>query len=115
MTRAEYHYRCRAARRSEVRVGTVWLVIFFAALFANVPLSKWVEDEAPRWLRVVYLVGLFGVLFSNVAAIGWWLRSKPRQFGLLCESCGAGLDGLNGYTAVATGNCGVCGAVVFTQ
>jgi hypothetical protein len=113
MTRAEYFERHRAARRSEVHVGTVWLVMFFAALFANVPLVKWVE-EAPIWLQVVYGVTLFALLLGNVAAVGWWVRSKPRRFGLLCGNCGADLDGLNGYTAVATGNCGVCGAAVFS-
>jgi hypothetical protein len=115
MTRSEYFARQQAARRSEVRVGSVWLVVFFAALVANVPIAAWVEREAPPWLKVTYLIAMFVGLFGNVAAVGWWLRSKPRRFGLLCGSCGAGLDGLNGYTAVATGNCGVCGSAVFTE
>ena len=82
---------------------------------ANVPLARWVEREAAGWLKVAYLVALFAALFANVVAIGWWLRSKPRRFGLLCGACGAALDGLIGYTVVATGNCGVCGVEVFAE
>jgi hypothetical protein len=115
MTRAEFYHRQLAARRTDIRVGTLWVIAFFVVLFANVPLCKWVNDRGPGWLQVVYGVAVVAFFLGNFIGVIWWERSKPRRFGLLCGWCGAELMGLNAYVAVATGNCGVCGSPVFAE
>jgi hypothetical protein len=116
MTKNDFISRQRAAKREENIVSIVWIVIFFAVLLANVPLSSWFDRNKPAvWIKVTYLCLIFGFFIGNLVLMIWSAKRRYRKFGLHCPACDKPLTHVAGQIAIATGNCGHCGVSLFEQ
>ena len=114
MTKDDFVTRQHAAKREENVVSVIWLIVFFAALIGNIPLAKWMDHHrSAAWIQVLYGSLFFGFLIGNLVVLFWVTKRRARKFGILCPGCGKPLTQVAGQIAVATGNCGHCGAKLF--
>jgi hypothetical protein len=112
MPHVEFVRRMGEARREEIWFSVVWLVVFFAVLFGQVPLAVWVTAAGEPWLIAAQIVGLFTFLFGNLCVVLWYYRHRAARFGLVCKNCGMPLHGLHGQFVVQTSRCPKCGVGV---
>jgi len=116
LTRDEFRRRLEAARREESRVGILWLCVFCAAVFAQVPLYMWVVDPAGSpWAAIAQIVEIVVLIAGNVWLIVWYFKNRARRFGLLCPGCDAALHGFAGQVVAQWGNCPVCRTAVWME
>ena len=108
MTRQEFISKNKALRRTlryaGLGFGTVILALVIG--FGTYLHEAEPPDPIPTYLMTV----LFAVLMSFVAAMDWMLHRLHKRYGLVCPSCGRTLTEVSAQIAVASGNCGWCGA-----
>lgn len=111
MTKPELVSRQEQYRRSDRRVGFSSLVFLFASMFGLMASLPWLGPEMnrSRWLGPVCLFGFLAFLIAQLVVLQWSVRRIQRKHGVVCPKCEAGLTGLTGQIALATGNCGNCG------
>ena len=70
------------------------------------------SEMAPKWLSPVWLVVFFAILFGNLPLYYYTLRGRVRSFDLVCPNCSKELWAKLMPFAVATGHCCNCGAML---
>ena len=110
MTKPEFMRRKDEAHRNGKRFGAIYLPLFFLILIANVFVVKLVPHRY-SWL---YLIVFFFLLIANVFVMRWIERRRVDKFDLRCPNCKKPLIGSLAQVAIATGNCGNCGAHLFS-
>jgi len=116
MTKQEIICRQREMERFGNKRMIGWLVFFFGVIFSGWPLSSYIErHEELTWIGPVLGICLFVFLLGNVALMLWFTKYQQRRFGISCPSCGKSIIGFDAKIAIATGNCGQCGARIFND
>ena len=111
MTKQDFIQRKQQADRSGKRVSSIYLVVFLLLLGANVFLVKWV----PKQYAWVNLILFFGLLTGNLFLARRLEIRRVDEFNLRCTICRTPLTKTLGQIAIATGNCGNCGAHLFSN
>jgi hypothetical protein len=78
------------------------------------PIAVWMDKHKPAaWVQISYGIMFFGFMLANIPLCIWLSKRQIRKYELMCPTCGKPLVGVSSQIAVATGNCGLCGSVVF--
>jgi len=116
MTKQEFMSKQKALVQNANRRLSWWLPVFFGLIFANIPLTRYVErNEELTWAGPALGVGLFVFLIGNLLFLAWFAKRQQKRFGLHCANCGKLLTGASAQIAVASGNCGYCGERLFSE
>lgn len=109
MTREDFLLRKGAADRGQwVRTVLLLLLVFAPTCFGD-----FVSNHLPVEQRfaLIWSVMLWYVVIA--ASSRWWFDARARALGLVCNACNRPLYNTYGKLAIATGNCGGCGAALF--
>lgn len=114
MTRQEFISRQEALRKSGNKIGIVFLVVFFGFLLGGIPIGD-LADHGKTVPGIIFVFGFFGFLIGFLLFLRRFKKRHQKRFNLSCPSCGKPLLGVISQVAIATGNCGYCGARVFDE
>lgn len=109
MTKQQFIKRRAEFEQRDRRFNTIYMIVFFALLLANIPLSSCISDSYSS----LYIAIFLALLFGNAAIMFWRDMGQAKRAGLVCGSCKGGLLGIQGHLAIATGTCGHCGQQAF--
>jgi hypothetical protein len=116
MTRSEFVDRRVDWRKETRRIAAGGIIVFLGVLFGNIPLGAWMDKHKPGiWAQIAYGAWIIGFPVGFALLMYWCDRRQIRKFGLSCPYCGMPLHGVSGESALATGNCGRCGAELFEK
>ena len=108
-SRTELAARVQRFTQAAQRYDNLAAVLLVAALLGNLVVSPWLQRRQAGWLLLPLLaVEIVGVsLFWRSAT-----RGMVKAHGVQCPSCLRPFTKETAPVAVATGNCGACGAPV---
>jgi hypothetical protein len=116
MTKQELIARQKQLKRSSILGSGGLLVVFFAVIFGNVFLGRFVDRVRPPIpVQVLYGIVIFAFLIGSVVFLNWSVKRRQRRFGMLCPACGETISGVLAHIAVATDRCGYCGSFLFSD
>jgi len=111
LTKDQFTRTLREFEVRDKRFNTIYMVIFFGLLLANIPLSS----RIPEQYNGIYLTVFLALLLGNAAAMLWRGKGQAKREGLVCRSCGGGLLGQPGRLALAAGTCPHCKLKAFDE
>jgi len=103
----ELKARYKACAKEENLVSGIWLVLFFAFLFACIALSKQVESLA-QGVQTGLIILFFAVLVGNLYFMFKTMGRRIRDYGLACPECGKLFTGKTMGHILKTGHCDKC-------
>jgi len=115
MTKQEYiASQQRQTRAINRRLG-IWMVVLSVGIMAMIPLGDYIEEKEfdEPWVKNASGFILLGLL-ASVALLAWYAIRLQNRHSYHCPHCQKPLIGLAANIAIASGNCGECGANVFT-
>ncbi len=116
MTKQEFISRQKAMAKSSNGRVIGWLALLFGVLLGGIPVARYVEKhEELTWIGPLFAIFVFVFLIGNFPLLAWFTKRQQKRFGLLCPACARPLIGVSAQIAIATGNCGHCGARVFGE
>lgn len=97
------------------RLG-IWMVVLFVGIMTMIPLGDYIEKKELNepWAKNVSIFILLGLL-TSFALLAWYAIRLQNRHSYHCPHCKKPLIGLAANIAIASGNCGECGANVFTD
>ncbi len=110
----ELRTRYKACKKEENIVSGIWLVLFFAFLFACIALSKNIES-LDKGIQTGLIILFFAVLIGNLIFIFKTIKSRMRAYGLACPECGKLFTERTISHGLKTGCCNKCNKEIFQK